>query len=474
MKKLGIVVVVLAACLLGLPPVLGSIGQSQVEQRIATINANELMAIDVLSYDRGLYTSRAVLEIGLSPAYVARLEAASGADGVGPGLALLTDNELTVVVDLTHGPVAVADGVHFGLTRLHAYPDPEAAGNRALQQQLGMDALFDFRGRVGYGGTLNFDLDVSAVDYADEMSVFAMAPLTAMGSFDGQRLVTDSSLESLYYKLGPIAMTLSDLHGEGDNEFLSTNVALGTFDVAIASATVVNELDATAPLFDAEDVAFKSDVDIDASGELLDGSLEYNVGSARTSSDMSIEDGRLRLNMSNLDAAAIQDYVDVTNRYAAAPPADPEAMLTEMLPILERMLAAEPRLSIDPLGFVLDGEPFVATVHVDSNAAALPQSGGVDLQDPSLWLDLLGVDAEAAVSKPLAETLAVRFVSMQLGGQGMPPAQAEQMARAQAGFMLVTLVGQGMLVDDGNNYTAALRFANGALTLNGNPLPFGF
>jgi uncharacterized protein YdgA (DUF945 family) len=149
-------------------------------------------------------------------------------------------------------------------------------------------------------------------------------------------------------------------------------------------------------------------------------------------------------------------------------------MLAEMLPILERMLAAEPSLSIDPVSFVLDGESFVTTVHVNSNAAALPRAGGVDLQDPSLWLDMLSLDAEAAVSKALAETLAVRFVSMQLGGQGMPADQAEQMARAQAGFMLVTLVGQGMLVDDGDDYTAALRFANGALTLNGNPLPFGF
>lgn len=473
MKKLGIVVIALAVCLLGLPPVLGSIGRSQVEARIATINANELMAIDVLSYERGLYSSRAVLEIGMNPVYVARLEAASGGDGVGPGLSLLTDNELTVIVDIAHGPVAIADGVHFGLTRLHAYPDPEAAGNQALQQQLGMGSLFDFRGRVGYGGTLHFDLDVSAVDYADELSVFAMAPLAVTGSFDGRRIVTDSSLDSLYYGLGPIAMTLSDLRGEGDNEFLTTNVALGTFDIDIANATVVNELDATTPLFEAQDVTFKSDVDVDANGELLDGSLEYTVASARTSNDMSVADGRLRLSLSNLDAAAIQDYVDVTNRYAAMPSADPEAMLDEMLPILQRMLAAGPSLSIDPISFVLDGEPFVTTVRVDSDAAALPQAGSFDLEDPSLWLDVLTLDAQAAVSKPLAETLAVRFVSMQLGGQGMPPAQAEQMARAQAGFMIVTLVSQGMLVDDGDNYTAALRFTNGALTLNGNPLPFG-
>lgn len=471
MKKLGIVVIVVIACLLGLPPVLGSISQSRIEARIATINANELMGIDILSYERGLYSSRAVLGIGLSPVYVARLEAAAGPDGLGPGMSLLADNELTVILDIAHGPVAVADGMHFGLTRLHAYPDPDADGNRSLQQQLGMGELFDFRGRVGYGGTLHFDVDVSAVDYADELSAFVTSPLALSGSFDGERIVTDSALERLHYALGPISMTLNELRGQGDNVFLTTNVALGTFAIDIAGATVVNELDPSEPLLDATDIEFHSDVDV--SGELLQGALEYTVASARTSGDMSLTDGRLRLSMSNLDAVAIQAYVDVANRHAATPPTGPDAALAEMLPILERLLAAEPSMSIDPISFMLDGEPFLMTVRVDSDAGALPQGGAFDLQDPALWIDLLTLDAQATVSKPLAETLVVRTVSMQLGNQGMPPGQAEQMARAQAGFMLVTLVGQGMLVDDGENYTAELSFDDGALTLNGNPLPFG-
>jgi len=35
------------------------------------------------------------------------------------------------------------------------------------------------------------------------------------------------------------------------------------------------------------------------------------------------------------------------------------------------------------------------------------------------------------------------------------------------------LVGQGVLVEDGEAYRSSLEFSNGALMLNGNPLPFG-
>jgi uncharacterized protein YdgA (DUF945 family) len=34
-------------------------------------------------------------------------------------------------------------------------------------------------------------------------------------------------------------------------------------------------------------------------------------------------------------------------------------------------------------------------------------------------------------------------------------------------------VGQGVLIEDGDGYRTAFRYADGALTLNGNPLPFG-
>jgi uncharacterized protein YdgA (DUF945 family) len=47
------------------------------------------------------------------------------------------------------------------------------------------------------------------------------------------------------------------------------------------------------------------------------------------------------------------------------------------------------------------------------------------------------------------------------------------MAEAQSGLMLAMLVGQGVLVEDGDGYRTSLDYTDGALTLNGSPLPFG-
>jgi uncharacterized protein YdgA (DUF945 family) len=59
------------------------------------------------------------------------------------------------------------------------------------------------------------------------------------------------------------------------------------------------------------------------------------------------------------------------------------------------------------------------------------------------------------------------------GSSSLPPEQLAYMAEAQAGLILITLVGQGVLVEEGAAYRTDLRFADGALTVNGQSLPLG-
>ena len=63
---------------------------------------------------------------------------------------------------------------------------------------------------------------------------------------------------------------------------------------------------------------------------------------------------------------------------------------------------------------------------------------------------------------------------MQLGSDPtIPPDQLEYMAEAQSGLMLTMLVGQGVLSRTATVIAARSRHATAAVTLNGNPLPFG-
>jgi uncharacterized protein YdgA (DUF945 family) len=154
-------------------------------------------------------------------------------------------------------------------------------------------------------------------------------------------------------------------------------------------------------------------------------------------------------------------------------PLDPGLALDAVLPIVQRLLAAEPKLSIAPIRFAVNGEAFDANINLVSNPGSLPAQPAIDLQDPSLWTSVVSVDARLSAAKPLAEMIAQQVVMMQLAG-AMPPDQLEQMAAAQAGLVLVTLTSQGMILDEGDNYGASLEFSNGMLLLNGQPMPMGF
>src|SRR5262249_51188100 len=126
---------------------------------------------------------------------------------------------------------------------------------------------------------------------------------------------------------------------------------------------------------------------------------------------------------------------------------------------------------LDPLRFRFDGEPFTAHLEIAANPAALPATG-VDLDNWLALLPALRSTATVDVSKKLARDIAVLISEARFADDGMQPDQRRLLADMQAGLMLVTLISQGMLVDAGDTYRAELRLADGAVTLNGGPLPF--
>ena len=140
---------------------------------------------------------------------------------------------------------------------------------------------------------------------------------------------------------------------------------------------------------------------------------------------------------------------------------------------IQRALAAGPSLVLDPIRFAFDGEPFEGRAEVTIDPAKVPPGGITDF-DPAAVLGLVDSNADIQLSKALARRFVALAAEMQFRGDSdLPPEQLKYMAEAQAGLMLVQLVSQGFLVDDGEVYRAALRYVDGALTLNDKPLPFG-
>jgi uncharacterized protein YdgA (DUF945 family) len=147
-----------------------------------------------------------------------------------------------------------------------------------------------------------------------------------------------------------------------------------------------------------------------------------------------------------------------------------------LVPHLERALRAGPSLTLDPIRFRYDDEPFEGRVEVTTNPARLPPAGTLSLDNPLLFMSLVNTKADLSMSKTLAAQIATLVARMQLAQADptIPPEQLDYMAEGQSGLMLTLLIGQGVLIEEGELYRTSIDFTDGSMTLNGNPLPFGF
>jgi len=466
-KLVATVAVLIALSLLAVPRVLGSITEARVRSRVDAIDAGGVLSAEVTSFERGWFGSSAKIELGLAPQYLAQL-AGFGAAPSDIG------SRATITVDFGHGPVAVLDGVHLGWSKMVARLDPEMPGVSQLQEQLGVPYLFEFRGRTGFAGGLAFDADMPPIDLPVDAAHLKFSGAFLEGTFSGGALESNAHIDSVEFSSPTGTFALSDLRAATDNQILSQYVMPGAAEFSIGRVAVIDALRGTTPVFEASSLTVTSDVSLDEAGALMSMQVNYGIDSVRIE-DMEVTAATLGVVARNVDVAAMEAYATAVNEFAGSAAAeDPAALLASLAPQIERALAAGPSVTIDPISFRVDGEPFDGRVELATNTARLPPPGTLDLDNPLLVLGLLNTDAELRVSKSLAQRLAVLASQLQLGYDGtLPPDQLEYMAEAQAGLLLVTLVGQGVLLEEGDGYRTALRFADGALTLNGSPLPFG-
>jgi uncharacterized protein YdgA (DUF945 family) len=343
------------------------------------------------------------------------------------------------------------------------------------QQQLGIPYLFEFRGRTAFSGAVAFDADMPSIDLpVEDVARLQFSGAFLDGTLQGNRLVADASIDSLAFSSPTGTFAVENVRAATDSEVRSEYLMPGTARLSVERISIIDAMAGNASAFEARNLSAGTDVTVDAAGALLDVEAVYAADSV-AAADMELADASLTLSLRNIDVAALEAYFDTLQDLAASGPTlAPEQALARLTPAIERGLAAGPSLTIEPLEFRLDDEPLEARFELRTNTAALPPAGALDLQDPGLWMALLDSRAELDVSKVLAQRLATLAMRMQMAGDpSIPPQQAEYMAEAQAGLILVTLVAQGVLTDTGDAYRAELRFADGALALNGRPLPFG-
>ena len=294
----------------------------------------------------------------------------------------------------------------------------------------------------------HFDADAPPFDLPIDEALLTFSGGTLAGSFTRRQLDADAQIELVDFTSPTGTFALRGLSASADNELRSAYVMPGETSFTIASISMAPPAQNAAPMFEICELEMQSDVDIDAAGELMDMRVTYDVDTVRVE-DNEITAGSLALTVRKLDVAAVEAYSAAATE-AAAVGIDPATLAASFGPLLERALKAGPSLTLDPIRFRYDGEPFDGRIEVTTKPERLPPAGTLRLDNPLMILGLVDTKADVRLTKTLAGQLATLGARVQLGSDPtIPPDQLEYMAEAQSGLMLTLLVGQGVLIEDG-------------------------
>ncbi|HEY7671694.1 MAG TPA: YdgA family protein [Gammaproteobacteria bacterium] len=470
MKKAVIALVAILVVLLALPLLTGMMTQSRIEERVAALNSNPFVVVEVASYDRGWLGAAAQIELGINPQYFAQM-----AGGVPAGAAFL-EQRLPVQLEIKHGPVIVDGGVQIALSTVVATFDPASPVAVLARDQLGMPYVFQLRGHAPITGGFVFEADIPPVDYGDGTNDFTFSGLRVDGTLRGDHVTSRGNIDSFDFTSAGATAVVEQIRFDMDSEYHVGSFGVGKGEFNIARVVVTSPFAGPDPLFTAQGLRVGGESALEDDGTMRIGA-NYSVESVTAGTGFRLADAELGIAVADLDAEAMKDYfATIQLVMGQEPAAAPDELLAALVPVLERLLEGGPNLAVDPIRFAMNGEPFSAKFLIEVDPAALPPAPMRNYQDPSLWLAAAIVTAEAEVSKVLAHDLAQQAMRMQLAGSGDPSLTDDDInaqAEAQVGLMLVQLTGMGMLRDTGDRYTTNARFAQGTLTVNGTPVPLG-
>ena len=468
MRRVAVFALAAVALLfLGLPPVLGMLTESQVASRVAALDASGVLKASLRSYKRSWFRSRARITIAIAPQFIARLDALGAVGGM-TSFAGTLDRRVPIEIEIAHGPLAILDGVHFGWSKVVARLDRQSGGVAALERTLAVPYVFEFRGRTDFAGRVAFDAEMPPVDFSIEGARVEFSGAALAGTFAAGRLVSNGHFERFELTSPPGGFAIRNVRAATDTEVRSAVALPGDASLSIERISIVDAARGPMPVFAADNVRIASKIGLDPNEALLNLHATSDMDSVFVDGTR-VTDASLGVAIEKLDTVALEAYLEAAHGEANGP-----APKLTLKPALERALRAGPSLVLDPVRLRVNEEPFTARVEVTENPAALPPTGKFDPEDPAALLPSLRSVATIDVSKKLAREIAVTATEQRYGGDdSLPPQERRLLAEAQAGLMLVMLVGQGILEDAGDTYRAEIRLTDGALTLNGAALPFG-
>jgi len=487
-KKLLSAILVIIAALAGAPYFVGDLARENIERQAAEISKIPGYSLKIRQYDQGWFTSHAVIAYGFDEHTLNIMRGSDDADGLDKAaIAALTEG-LVFDATIAHGPVTLQNGLNFALLTLSSkLRDIDHEAYRQFKQRADIDSLAELDAVVSYGGAtrLHGHSPAFMADYSDlagKKMIINFAGIDIRTSVSAATDQYDMALQLEHLALdmaeGKLNIDQAGARAEGQkiNQYLWTG----------KGASTIGRLDFTAPpglSLSLEN--FTSDYDFGReNGRKNESDLTLHWRSAvgeLLTSDVSLKNFTLDLDLTHLDREALTDYVrSIRQSYENTGETPPTAAETasKMQAIAtrvgERLLKNSPELIINKLAFQMGGGFFDSDAHLTINGDGLDNIR--QLSDPVALNKRLTNLANIRFDKNMAVALTAIGMEKQMTAAGMdvsqlPKEQFRQMIDVQASTLLQNFVNQGYFEQNGVQFSTRFEMKDGQRLVNGKPLP---
>ena len=529
MKKIIGLVVILAALVLGGYYGMGLITERTLKKTVEVVNQSNGIFVDVEQYNRGWFTSSAVLNWRLHiPERVVK-----GANGQSTTVAA-EDYTIQMPLAIYHGPVIVADSaVQFGfgyahsdlaMPQLYATKFDTTFTNESTKPRLTLSLFVNYLNNTSlHVGLPSFKL--FSKQGGDQFEWYGMdsnlSVSSSLNQIDGRIDVRGASM-----KKNQMQATLGNVSSDYDLHQTSTGIYLGEANLSLPSLVVEENKH---KIFEVDQFALHSRSEVEDSlfNSYFKTSLDKVIVQDKTYGPALVE-----MSLKNLDAQALADINQQANKMQQGSDSERQQALLAMLPELPRLFGKGAQLEISKLSFVLPegavegnllvslpkgdtGNPFqllqkvqghatlkVPTVVVKQllmvsvkqkllNQSSVQQAMIQQMKNNASVQDSAVVSAPTApteMSKPVEATTTAPAAasaptapdatqapaqtgdqSQEVQAKPLTVAEVEQQSSVQTEQKLADLVKLGLLSVQGNEYVIDLNLVQGQLSVNGKP-----
>ena len=459
------------------PNFIGNGLESKFNSAIANINEHPVYSANLVSYEKGWFTTTAHVEVGFD------LQAMLKAQQIDQSDVEQTENPTFIAsIVAHHGPVYMGDSVGVGRLQYNLHIEGDAL--REYVEWESNTPVYVNKGAIGLLGSTDFTDRVPALTFIDEDEDITL-------TFSGYEGVAEGSGDVTHYEsiipnlaiVGDgmvIAMNEMDMEMQWSGSLIKAikgELFESSFSLTLKETTVSsdNAIDGDTPLFAMEDLSLTSRTDIDDDNNLVDAFFEYNVSSMR-SPDLTLHDAVFAMEAKQLDIDFIKAYQDVSNAtLTTAPALVPELVKSFIEENLLSFLQKSPAVNITQLSGTLPEGKFTAHLNTQvSGVDALPDM----LEDPAFWVSHIDADANVTMDEGVAKKAMSSYVLSQLATnpqvQNMTPQELMATVDQQVPEVMKAFIQQGFIVSDGDAYTATMGLSNVAAVLNGETIPLPF